>query len=85
MTVLELQCLAIWKEALGASVGLRVGTNDPTRARAQMYKVRTMIGDVDLSSLMIRVSPDDTEGEIWILRNAAHVLDLKATEIDPYA
>jgi hypothetical protein len=44
-----------------------------------------MIGDVDLSSLMIRVSPDDTEGEIWILRNAAHVLDLKATEIDPYA
>ena len=82
MTVLELQCLAIWKAALSSTVGIRVGTNDPTRARALMYKVRSTAGDVELNPLMIRVSPDDSEGELWILRNSVHVLDLKATEIN---
>lgn len=69
MTQLDMQCLTILQAAACADIGLCVKTNDPYKARASLYKFRKDIGDVTLTSLQIRVSPNDSEGEIWILRN----------------
>lgn len=81
MTALELQCAAILKAASEAEVGIVVHTNDPAKARATLYATRKLFGDSEFKNLTIRVSPDDTEHELWIIRNSSHMLDLKATEL----
>jgi hypothetical protein len=80
MNALELQCLAILQTAATSEVGIVVRTNDAARARLILYKVRKDVGDVELSSIAIRVSPDDSEHELWLLRNASHLLDIKALD-----
>lgn len=75
------QCAAIFRSAADASTGIVVRTDDAARARVMLYEARKLLGDVEFNQLMIRVSPDDTEHELWIIRNAAQLLDLKATEI----
>lgn len=81
MNSLEMQCVTILQAAASAEYGIVLKTNDPAKARATLYRVRKDLGDTELAKLMIRVSPDDSEGELWIIRNASHMLDLKATEI----
>jgi hypothetical protein len=49
-------------------MGLVVRTNDPVKARASLYHTRKLLGDTALSTLQIRVSPNDSEHEIWVLR-----------------
>lgn len=82
MTPIEHQCASILSAAASAEFGLVLRTNDPARARALLYKVRKDIGDSEWNKLMIRISPDDSEHELWIIRNGATpLLDLKATEL----
>lgn len=81
MSPLEQQCVSILQAATQATHGIVVHTNDPARARATLYRVRKLVGDSEFNHLMIRVSPDDTEHELWIIRNSSTMLDLKATEI----
>lgn len=71
MTPLEIQCHTILLAASTAEFGLVVKTNDPYRARASLYGFRTKLGDPELATLQIRVSPNDSEQEIWIIRPAA--------------
>ena len=59
---------AILYEALSAEFGLVLRTNDPTKARATLYTARRELGDTELAPLMIRVSPNDSEHEIWLIR-----------------
>jgi hypothetical protein len=68
MTGLEQQCLTVLQAAASATVGLCIKTNDPYRARASLYRFRKEFGDQTLSILQIRVSPTDSEHEIWIIR-----------------
>lgn len=74
-------CAAIFRAAADATTGLVLRTNDAARARLMLYEARRTLGDAEFNQLMIRVSPDDTEHELWLIRNAAVMLDLKATEI----
>lgn len=76
MTSLELHCIALWRLAADAATGLIIATNDPARARITMYNARKLCGDSDFDNLMIRVSPDDSEHQIWIIHNASQLLDL---------
>lgn len=68
---LDLQCTTILYAASSAELGLVIKTNDPYKARQSFYKVRQTLGDADLAGLQIRVSPNDPEHEIWLLRRAA--------------
>lgn len=70
MTNLELQCATILREARSATHGVVVLTNDPAKARATFYRVRKMLGDVDLAEIQIRVSPNDTEHELWLINRS---------------
>jgi hypothetical protein len=69
-TALEVQCATILYAAKDAELGLIIKTNNPYKARASLYKARRDLGDVELAKLQIRVSPDDSEGELWILRES---------------
>ena len=69
MNALDMQCLTVLQAAAAAEIGLCVKTNDPYKARASLYRFRKSLGDATLATLQIRVSPNDSEGEIWILRN----------------
>jgi hypothetical protein len=68
LSPVELQCSVILNAAISATFGLVVRTNDPYKARAMLYRVRKELGDTELAGLHIRVSPDDTEGSLWVIR-----------------
>jgi hypothetical protein len=68
LSPVELQCSTILLAAASATFGLVVRTNSPYKARAMLYRVRKELGDTTLEGLHIRVSPDDTEGAIWVIR-----------------
>ena len=70
LSATEVQCSIILTEAASATFGLVVKTNDPYKARAMLYRVRKELGDTELAGLHIRVSPDDSEGAIWIIRRS---------------
>jgi hypothetical protein len=65
---LDLQCTMLLQAAATAALGLVIVTNDPIKARATLYKVRQTLADPTLDALQIRVSPDNAEKEIWLLR-----------------
>lgn len=67
-TPLEQQCSTILYAASSSTFGLVLKTDDPMEARASLYHTRQLIGDPILASLQIRVSPDDSEHEIWLIR-----------------
>lgn len=68
MNANEIQCSIVLTSASTAAHGLVVYTNDAARARAMLYRVRRMLGDITLKNLQVRVSPDDSEHELWIVR-----------------
>jgi hypothetical protein len=67
LSAAELNCLTVLQAAATTDLGLIVKTNNPTRARAMLYVVRQKVGDTQLADIQIRVSPDDPEGEIWLI------------------
>ena len=80
MTPVELQCIEIMRSALTATYGLVVFTNDAAKARATFYRARQLLGDREFSTLQIRVSPDDSEHELWLLRTQGATLNLGAMD-----
>ena len=56
--------------ALAEPIGLLLRSNDPARARAQLYAERKRSGDPDLAGLQIRSSPLE-DGELVIVRGEA--------------
>jgi hypothetical protein len=66
--LVDTQCHAILYAALGAELGIVLRTNNPVKARATLYTARRTLGDTELANLQIRVSPNDSEHEIWIIR-----------------
>ena len=68
MTPTETQCAMILDAAKASAYGLVIGTSNAAKARASLYRVRNMLGDTELRELQIRVSPDDSEHELWIIR-----------------
>jgi hypothetical protein len=67
-TMLELQCATILNAAASADLGIVVKTNDPYKARYSLYNTRKLLGDFTHKELQIRVSPNDADGEIWIIK-----------------
>jgi hypothetical protein len=65
---LEQQCLIILTAAASAAVGIVVGTNNPTKARAAIYKMRRDFANPEFDNIHIRVSPDNSEGELWLIQ-----------------
>lgn len=70
LSPLELQVSTILLAAASATFGLVVKTNSPFKARAILYRIRKELGDSTLDGLHIRVSPDDAEGALWIIRRS---------------
>jgi hypothetical protein len=71
MNMLETQCAMILQSFLSSTCGQVLRTNDPIKARATLYRVRKLLGDSELASLHIRVSPDDSEHELWLVKRSA--------------
>lgn len=70
-TPLEQQCFTILTAAASASVGIVVHTNNPFKARAALSRAKRELGDTEMVPLTIRVSPDDSEHELWVLKRDA--------------
>ncbi len=68
LTAQQLQCHTILTAAASAGIGLVIKTNNPAKARQAIYNFRTQFPDPTFADLMIRVSPDDSETELWILQ-----------------
>ena len=68
-TPTEISCFAVLQAAASAPLGIIVRTNNPVKARASLYKCRNMLNDPTLAALSIRVSPDNSEAELWLLSN----------------
>lgn len=69
-TALDINCHMVLMAASTAELGIVLTTNDPPKARACLYKFRRDFGDPTFADLHIRVSPNNAEGELWILRHA---------------
>ena len=70
-SLLDIQCSAIFAAACSADIGIVVRTDAPLRARQALYKFRQAVADPAYADIHIRVSPNDPEGEIWIMRRQA--------------
>lgn len=81
MNATEYQAIAIMQAAVNSRHGITVPTNDPQRCRLALYATRRLVGDVEFNKLIARVSPDNSEGELWLVKDSVQLLDLKATEI----
>lgn len=68
-TMQEVQCSTILYTAASAEIGIVVRTDNPIKARAALYRLRNLLNDPELASLSIRVSPEDSEKQLWILSN----------------
>jgi hypothetical protein len=64
----EMQCYAVLQAALESDIGIAVRTNNPTKARQAIYNFRKELGDTIYEDIQIRVSPDNTENELWLIR-----------------
>lgn len=81
-TNLELQCAQVLHSAASADLGIVLRTNNPTKARASLYNTRKMLSDPVLDNLHIRVSPNDSENEIWIIkRNITQGFNIGGNEV----
>jgi hypothetical protein len=67
--MLDIQCATVLYAAAAAQVGIVVRTDNVIRARAALYRSRNALSDPELAAISIRVSPDDSEHELWILSN----------------
>ena len=54
--------------AATAPLGIVVSTNDPYKARATIYTTRQKLGNPLYAEIQIKVSPDNPEREIWLIR-----------------
>lgn len=67
-SVLELQCHAVLSAAASSELGIVIQTQSPQKARNSLYTFRKSFGDPTFNDLHIRVSPNDSEHELWIIR-----------------
>jgi len=67
-TETSLVILNLLSSVLDTPYGIVVYTNDAHRARAEIYRVRKLIANPRFYEIQIRVSPDDSEHEIWLIR-----------------
>jgi hypothetical protein len=66
----EFNCLAVLQAASTSALGIVVRTNNPASARQKLYNFRKDLGDPTFADIHIRVSPDDSEHELWLLRHS---------------
>lgn len=62
--------LELWYRALASELGISVVCSDAAAVRAQLYKVRTKVQDLDLSGISIHLSPFDQD-RLWLIKNSA--------------
>lgn len=67
-SVLDIQCHAVLTAAASADIGIVVNTNNPVKARASIYAFRKALADPSFADIHIRVSPNDSEHELWVIR-----------------
>lgn len=65
---LEIQAAAVLYAAIETPNGIVVRTDNVYRARAVLYRFRKELGDLTLAELQVRISPDDPEHELWLIR-----------------
>jgi hypothetical protein len=76
-TMLDIQCIAILTTAASSSLGLVLRTSDAAKARAALYNARKLLSDPSLASLSVRVSPNDSEHELWLLTNRTETVNIR--------
>lgn len=69
--------MRVWIAAQASENGIAVRCSDPPVARLLLYRVRKLLGDSELAGFTIAASPDNPEGELWIVKNAANKLHLR--------
>ena len=74
---IDLRCITLLDAGASSELGIVIKTNDPMKARANLYRVRKELANPEWIPLTIRVSPNEPENEIWLIRNASSIgLDL---------
>lgn len=68
---LQIAASKVLYAAVAAEVGIVVRTESALRAKAILYRFRQEIGDPILSSIQIRLSPDDPDHELWLIKLGA--------------
>lgn len=79
---IDIQSHAILSAAASAEHGLLLTTNDPIRARQQLYRYRKAVGDVAFADIAIRTSPDNPETELWLLRSVKVTMTFTMSDIE---
>lgn len=67
----DLQCLTVLQAAVADPVGIVLRTNNAAHARQTLYNFRSKFGDPTLAEIHIRVSPRDSEHELWLIRRTS--------------
>ena len=78
----DYQCLAILQSIAASPHGQVIRTNNPAKARQVLYNFRKEFGDPTFADLQMRVSPDNTECEIWFIKkNSAPVVNIASMDL----
>lgn len=68
-SALEMQALTVLEAAAALPLGLVLRTNDSYRARQILYRFRR--DNAALRCIQIRLSPNDPDHELWLIRQEA--------------
>lgn len=64
--------LELWYAALGSPSGIIFTTNNIEKTKQRLYALRAETADPDLQDLIIKTSPTNPGGEIWIVKRKPH-------------
>lgn len=64
------ELLSLLYQALASPRGIVLAVTDFVPCQAKLYKARKDSGDPALAALQFRRSPQNPEGEIWIVKGA---------------
>lgn len=57
-----------WYAALSSARGIILKVDDPTLAKQKLYAMRKALRDPELEGIAIMTSPNDPEGELWLVK-----------------
>lgn len=60
--------LDYWYAALASPIGIYLISPDPLRLKGLLYNARAKSGDPSIYPLILRTSPYNPKGELWIVK-----------------
>ncbi len=64
----DMLILSVLQTAVASPLGIEIKTNDVTKARSEIYRVRKSFGEPAMQDIQVRVCPSDPGSRLWLLR-----------------